>query len=207
MKVLVTGFDPFGGEVINPSYEAVKLLPECISGAEIVKAELPTLFSASAEKLVLLIEKELPDIVICTGQAGGRDSVTPERVAINLRDARIPDNIGNMPCDEPIYNNEKEAFFSTLPIKDIVAGIEAEKIPARVSNTAGTFVCNEVMYSLMRYIERSHKKMIGGFIHIPYIPEQTEGKEGTFALSLERAASALEIAVCISIKYYGEKIN
>ena len=205
MKVLVTGFDPFDNEKINPSYEAAKLLPSSIDMASVIVKELPTVFSAVSERLVSYLDAEKPDIVICTGQAGGRDAVTPERVAINIKDARIPDNCGNMPTDEPIYEGEREAYFSSLPIKEIVRSIEEEGIPAKISNSAGTFVCNEVMYTLLRYAERSERRMIGGFVHIPYIPEQTATKVNTYSLSLEESSRALMAAVKASIKYFREQ--
>ena len=208
MKVLITGFDPFDNEKINPSYEAAKLLPDNIDDVRVVVKELPTVFSAASETLVSYLEEEKPDIVICTGQAGGRDAVTPERVAINIKDARIPDNCGNMTCDEPLYGGEREAYFSSLPIKEIIAEINKEGIPAKISNSAGTFVCNEVMYTLLRYAERSERRMIGGFVHIPYIPEQTATKSNMFSLALEDSSRALLIAVKGAIKYLkGQEIK
>ena len=205
MKVLVTGFDPFDNEKINPSYEAAKLLPDVIDGAQIVIKELPTVFGVASEKLTCYLDAERPDIVICTGQAGGRDAVTPERVAINVKDARIPDNRGNMPSDEPLYEGEREAYFSSLPIKEIIKSIEKEGIPARISNSAGTFVCNEVMYTLLRYVERVERRMIGGFVHIPYIPEQTATKVNVYSLSLEESSGALLAAIKTTIKYLREQ--
>ncbi|MPM37668.1 Pyrrolidone-carboxylate peptidase [bioreactor metagenome] len=140
MKVLVTGFEPFGGEKINPSLEAVKMLPKEISGAEIIKASIPVVFGKSITKLDELIQKEKPQVVICVGQAGGRFELSIERVAINIDDARIPDNDGNQPIDEKIFEDGENAYFATLPIKAMVEEMRSGSVPAAVSNTAGTYV-------------------------------------------------------------------
>ena len=149
MKILVTGFDPFGGEKVNPALEAVKLLPKEIHGAEIHWVEIPTVFYKAAEVLETAIVRFQPDAVLCIGQAGGRASLTPERIAINQDDARIPDNQGNQPIDTPIRLDGQAAYFSTLPIKAMVQAIKEEGLPATVSNTAGTFVCNHLMYQAL----------------------------------------------------------
>jgi pyroglutamyl-peptidase I len=146
MKILVTGFDPFGDDVINPAIEAVKRLPDTIDGAEIIKLEIPTVFYKSADVVKKAIEKEQPDYVLNIGQAGGRYELTPERVAINLDDARIADNEGQQPIDKEIKEDGDAAYFSQLPIKAMVDYMKKENIPASVSNTAGTFVCNHIMY-------------------------------------------------------------
>ena len=140
MKVLITGFDPFGGEPINPALEAVKKLPEIISGAEIIKLEIPTVFRKSLEKIEEAIIKENPDIIISVGQAGGRFGITPERVAINIDDARIKDNEGNQPLDIRIFEDGENAYFSNLPVKAMVKEVTDGGLPASLSNTAGTFV-------------------------------------------------------------------
>mgnify|MGYP003106012216 FL=1 len=142
MKVLITGFDPFGGENINPALEAVKKLPDIIEGAEIIKLEIPTVFRKSLEKIEENLIKHKPDIVLSIGQAGGRFGITPERVAINIDDARIEDNEKNQPIDIEIFEDGKNAYFTNLPIKAMVKEMHAAGIPASVSNTAGTFVCN-----------------------------------------------------------------
>jgi pyroglutamyl-peptidase len=171
MKLLITAFDPFGGDTINPALEAVKLMPEKIDDVEIVKREIPTVFGKSIDKLVVAIEQEKPDAVLCVGQAGGRFDVTPERVAINVNDARIPDNEGNQPIDT-IYENGPAAYFATLPIKAMVKRIREAGLPSSVSNSAGTFVCNHLMYGLLYHLDKHFTGIRGGFIHVPFIPEQ-----------------------------------
>ncbi len=174
MKILVTAFEPFGGEVINPSAEVLGLLPAKVGSASLVKRVLPTVFYKAGESVISLIDAEKPDIILSLGQAGGRRGISIERVAINVRDARIPDNEGNSPVDEIISENGENAYFSTLPIKSILAHLREIGFEASVSNSAGTFVCNEVMYTLL---ERTHaSKTIGGFIHIPYCEEQVKGR-------------------------------
>lgn len=199
MKVLITGFDPFGGETMNPAYEAVKLMPNFISGHEIIKEEVPTVFGKSIKVLDELIEKWNPNIVVCVGQAGGRFGVTPERVAINQDDARIKDNEGNQPIDSQIFIDGKNAYFSTLPIKQIVENIRAKGIPASVSNTAGTFVCNHLMYGLMYLIETKYTNVRGGFVHVPFATQQVVDKPTSPSLSLQEIADALTELVETSI--------
>ena len=167
MKILVTGFDPFGGEKVNPALEAVKSLPSVIHGAEIRWVEIPTVFYKSAEVLEAEIVRYQPDVVLCIGQAGGRASLTPERVAINQDDARIPDNQGNQPIDTPIRLDGEAAYFSTLPIKAMVQAIKEEGLPASVSNSAGTFVCNHLMYQALYLADKKFSHMRAGFMHIP----------------------------------------
>ena len=149
MKLLLTAFDPFGGEKINPALEAVKRVQDKIGDLEIVKLEVPTVFYKSIDTVTNAIEKEHPDVVLCIGQAGGRFDITPERVAININDARIPDNEGNQPLSGPIFEDGENAYFSSLPIKAMVAEIRKADIPASVSNSAGTFVCNHLMYGVL----------------------------------------------------------
>lgn len=155
MKVLITGFDPFGGEPINPAWEAVKRLPDNIDGVEIVKLQIPTVFKKSAKKLFENIDTVKPDVVICVGQAGGRYEFCVERVAINLDDGRIPDNEGYQPVDVKVFEDGENAYFSNLPIKAMVEEVKKAGIPAAVSNTAGTYVCNHIMYSLL-YLSLIH---------------------------------------------------
>lgn len=194
-KILVTGFDPFGGESINPAYEAVKLLPDTIKGVEILKLEVPTVFHKSIEVMDLEIERVNPDVVINVGQAGNRFGITPERVAINEDDARIKDNEGNQPIDTKIFDDGKNAYFSTLPIKAMVEEIKKAGIPASVSNTAGTFVCNHLMYGLMYLIDTKYKNIKGGFIHVPFMSEQVLDKPTSPSLALEQIAKGLEAAI------------
>lgn len=195
MKVLVTGFEPFGGEKINPALEAVKMLKDEISGVEIVKLELPTVFVKSKEILEKALEKERPNIVVCVGQAGGRDKISVERVAINVDDAGIPDNDGNHPIDKTIFEDGPAAYFSTLPIKEIVNRLKENKIPVEISNSAGTYVCNHIMYSLLYNIDKKYLNIKGGFIHIPYIPEQVIDKRMAPSMSLDYIVRGLSIAI------------
>lgn len=195
MKILVTGFDPFGGESVNPAYEAVKRLDDNIAGAEIVKVEIPTVFRKSINKLDEAIERENPDIVICVGQAGGRFDITVERVAINISDASIEDNEGNMPIDEPIFEDGEAAYFSQLPIKAMVQKIREGGTPASVSNTAGTYVCNHIMYGLHYLIDKKYPNIKGGFIHVPFLPEQVIDKRATPSMNLNDIVKALTLAI------------
>lgn len=195
MKVLITGFEPFGGENINPSYEAVKGLDNTILGAEIVKAEIPTNFSKSVDVLEKLINKEEPDIVICVGQAGGRFDITIERIAINIDDARSPDNEGNKPIDTLIYKDGENGYFSNLPIKTMVEEIRKANIPASISNSAGTYVCNHTMYGLLYLISKKYNHIRGGFIHVPYIPEQVMNKPRTPYMELNIITKGLRLAI------------
>jgi len=199
MKVLMTAFDPFGGESINPAFEAVKLLPDEIAGATIVKVEVPTVFRKALEVLNAALEREKPDIAIAIGQAGGRFDITPERVAINVDDARITDNEGNQPVDEAIYPDGKSAYFATLPIKAMVAAIREGGLPASVSNSAGTFVCNHLMYGLLYTIEKKYPAMRGGFIHVPFLPEQVITKPNQPSMSLDNIVKGLTLAVAAAI--------
>ena len=195
MKVLITGFDPFGGEKINPALEAVKKLPDTIAGAEIIKLEIPTVFRKSLEKIEENIIKHNPDIVISIGQAGGRAEITPERVAINIDDARIPDNEAKQPIDIPIFEDGENAYFSNLPIKAMVKETKEGGIPASISNTAGTFVCNHVMYGILYMAAKKYPNIRGGFIHVPYIPSQVLDKPNTPSMSLKDIAKGLELCV------------
>ncbi len=191
MKIIVTGFDPFGGETINPSIECVKALPE-IEGVELIRLELPTVFKESAKRLNEVINDVKPDAVLSVGQAGGRPGITMERIAINVDDARIPDNISQQPIDEAIQLDGEDAYFTTLPIKRIVKAIREAGISAEVSNSAGTFVCNHIMYQALFAATKADKPFKAGFMHIPFIPEQTTDKP---SLPLEESTKALQIAI------------
>ena len=191
MKIIVTGFDPFGGEKINPSIECVKALPD-IEGVELIRLELPTVFKESAKRLNEVINDVKPDAVLSVGQAGGRPGITMERIAINVDDARIPDNISQQPIDEAIQLDGEAAYFTTLPIKRIVKAIREAGIPAEVSNSAGTFVCNHIMYQSLFAATKADKPFKAGFMHIPFIPEQTTDKP---SLPLEESTKALQIAI------------
>ena len=200
MKVLVTGFEPFGGDDENPSYEAVKLLPEHICGAEIVKAELPTAFKRAETALRERIEAHRPDIVICTGVAGGSSGTRLERVAINLRDARIEDNDGEMPADEQIVPGGPAAYFTRLPTRKILSALTENGIPAALSYSAGTYVCNDVMYTLLHLAETEYHGVRGGFIHVPYSPAVAAKKQPLPpSLAVETAARALKLAISVTV--------
>ena len=159
MKILITGFDPFGGESVNPAYEAVKLLPDEIGGAQIVKREVPTVFGKSGTVLEEAILTEQPDAVICVGQAGGRSGICVEKTAINFQDARIPDNENQQPIDKPVKEDGETAYFASLPVKAMVAEMRKNGIPAFVSYTAGTYVCNELMYTLLYLIDKKYQNI------------------------------------------------
>ena len=201
MKILVTGFDPFGGEKVNPALEAVKSLPSVIHGAEIRWVEIPTVFYKSAEVLEAEIVRYQPDVVLCIGQAGGRASLTPERVAINQDDARIPDNQGNQPIDTPIRLDGEAAYFSTLPIKAMVQAIKEVGLPATVSNTAGTFVCNHLMYQALYLADKKFPHMRAGFMHIPYMTEQVINKPNTASMNLADIVKGIEAAIGAIVDY------
>ncbi|MDR0880434.1 MAG: pyroglutamyl-peptidase I [Clostridioides sp.] len=195
MKVLMTGFDPFGGEPINPAEEAVKRVSEEINGAEVIKLIIPTVQDKSLEKIDEAIDLHKPDFVICVGQAGGRFDISPEKVAINLNDFRIPDNEGNQPTDSSIKEDGEIAYFSNLPVKAIVKHLRDQEIPASLSYTAGTFVCNHVMYGVMYMIDKKYPNIKGGFIHIPFAPSQVMEKKNTPYMSLDDIVKGLELVV------------
>ena len=193
--ILLTGFAPFGGEVENPSWQGVSLLDgEVIAGHRIVARRLPVEFHASLEVLRGTIDALGPALVLCVGQAGGRAQLSIERVAINVDDARIPDNAGASPVDDAIVDGGPAAFFATLPIKAMLAELRAAGIPAEISQTAGTYVCNHVFYGLM-YALRARPGVRGGFIHIPYSPEQAVRHPGAPSLPVTTVVAALRIAL------------
>ena len=205
MKILVTGFDPFGGESINPALEVIKSLPKQIAGAEILLEEIPTVFYQAASVLEKDMVKYVPDIVLCIGQAGGRTELTPERVAINQDDARIPDNLGQQPIDTMICEDGQPAYFSTLPIKAMVEAIRAAGLPASVSNTAGTFVCNHLMYQALYLAEKQFPKTKAGFLHIPFLPEQVLDKPGFASMSLADIVRGVEAAIGAIVAFKGKE--
>ena len=197
MKIVLTGFDPFGGESVNPAWEAVKLV-KAPAGAELIRLEVPTVFGRSIRTVMESVRLHRPDAVVCVGQAAGRSEITPERVAINIADASIPDNEGNQPCDEPIVPGGETACFSTLPVKAMVEAIRAAGLPSSLSNTAGTFVCNQLMYGLLYHISREFPGMRGGFIHVPCIPEQAARAEKPVpSLPLPEIVRGLEAALSV----------
>jgi pyroglutamyl-peptidase len=192
-KVLTTGFAPFGGEPVNPSWQAVSLL--AARRDDVAAVELPCEFAASLPALRRAVDEHRPSLVVCAGQAGGRLEVTPERVAVNLIDARIPDNAGEQPVDVPVVPDGPAAYFTTLPVKACVAAIRAAGVPASVSHTAGTYVCNQVFYGLMHLLS-TLPDVRGGFVHVPFSPEQVaaSGKAAP-SLGVDRIADALEVLV------------
>ncbi len=189
--VLITGFDPFGGENINPSWEAVKLMSEEIGEYRIVKMQIPTVFGKASQTVIEKIDEISPCAVICVGQAGGRSVVTPEVIGINLREANIADNEGNTPKNTAVVNGGPDAYFSTLPVRGMVEAVKRQGIPCALSFSAGAFVCNDVLYSVLHHLKDSSVRV--GFIHVPYIPQQTDEK--TPSMSLEQIVKALETAV------------
>ncbi len=196
MKILVTGFDPFGGEAINPAIESVKKLPDIIQGATIIKLEIPTVCHKSLAVIEQAITEHNPDVVVSVGQAGGRSDITIERIGINIDDYRIPDNEGNQIIDEPVFTDGPAAYFVNLPIKAMVEHIRKQNIPASVSNTAGTFVCNHVTYGVRYLIDKKFPGKKSGFIHIPFLPQQVLSKPtGTPSMSLDMIVNGLCAAI------------
>jgi len=196
--VLITGFEPFGSDQRNPSQEiAGQLDGRVIGRRRVIGRVLPCVFGASVTTLKRMVRQERPELVICVGVAGGRRDITPERVAINLDDARIPDNAGRQPLDRPVVGNGPTAYFTTLPIKAIVAGLRERKVPASVSPTAGTFVCNHVFYGLMHLL-RDQRSVRGGFIHVPFLPDQAH--RGEPSLALEVMVEAITFAIEMSLR-------
>ncbi|MBR5114459.1 MAG: pyroglutamyl-peptidase I [Oscillospiraceae bacterium] len=195
MKILLTAFEPFGGEKVNPAQEALKDVPDVVAGAGIVKLTVPTVFGKSVETVYGAMKREKPDAVLCIGQAAGRTGLTVERVAINLEDAAIADNEGRKPVDSPVFAEGPAAYFTTLPAKAMVEKIKGAGVPASVSCTAGTFVCNHLLYGVLHHIAREFPGMRGGFIHVPYLHEQVLDKPGAPSLSREDIAKGIEAAV------------
>lgn len=190
-ELLITGFDPFGGEKLNPSWEAVKLLPESIGGYHLTKLQIPTVFGEGAQKVLEAAESICPDAILCIGQAGGRRAVTPEVVGINLREASIPDNKGNQPANEPVVSDAPAAYFSTVPVRDMVKAICEKSLPGALSYSAGAYVCNDVLYTLLHHY--SGTNILAGFIHVPFLPEQA--REEMPSLPLHQIAEALTAAI------------
>ena len=193
--VLVTGFDPFGGEKTNPSWDVCTRLPREIAGLRVETCRIPCEFRRSIEVVAEAIERHRPALVVCIGQAGGRAHLSLERVAINVDDARIADNSGARPVDEPIAPNGPPAYFATLPVKAMAAAIRAAGVPAEVSNSAGTYVCNHLMYGVLHYLEASGHKARAGFIHVPYSEEQVLDKPDTPAMAIASMVKGIHAAI------------
>lgn len=190
-RLLITGFEPFGGENINPSWEAVAALPDIIGDYKLIKLQIPTEFDHAACCVLDKAVSVIPDVILCIGQAGGRSDVTPEAVAINLREASIPDNAGNKPVNVPVIAGEREAYFTTVPIRQMTEAIRACDIPGSLSYSAGTFVCNDVLYTLLHHYYETRTHI--GFIHVPFLPEQARNNEPS--LPLEQIVQALTAAI------------
>lgn len=205
MKILVTGFDPFGEDKINPAIESVKKLPDEIKGVKIIKLEIPTVYMKSLEKIDEAIKEYNPDVILSIGQAGGRPDITVERVGINVDDYRIKDNEGNQPIDTKIYDDGENAYFSNLPIKAIVENIRKNNIPASISNTAGTFVCNHVLYGVQYLLDKKYPNKKSGFIHIPFLPEQVISRPNTPSMSISTIVKALTLALEAIIENNSDK--
>ena len=192
--ILITAFEPFGGESINPSAEAVRLLPFKIGGCRIRTLTLPVTFAGCYPPLRAAIRQLSPAAVLCVGQAGGRDALTPERVAVNLDDAAMPDNAGDAPCERPIVPGAPAAYFSTLPLRRMTERMTAAGVPARISNTAGTYVCNHLMYLLLHGLATEKPACLGGFVHVPYVTGQAADKEALPRLPLAMIVRGLYAA-------------
>ena len=194
-KILITAFEPFGGESINPALEAVKRLPNEIDSFTIAKAQLPVVYRKSIDVLYEALKTEKPFAVICVGQAGGQPDIRIERVAINIDDTMSPDNDGVILVDTPIFEDAPAAYFATLPIKTTIDNLKESGIPASISNSAGTYVCNHVMYAALHYAAQHQPEMKAGFVHIPYLPSQAVGKCNTPSVSAEIVVDALKVII------------
>lgn len=205
MKILVTGFDPFGTDTINPAIEAVKLLPDKIDDVEIIKLEIPTVYYKSAEIVKEAIQQYSPDYVVHIGQAGGRAELTPERVAINIDDARIADNDGQQPIDQAIHEDGDAAYFSQLPIKAMVEYMRKENVPSSISNTAGTFVCNHIMYQTLYLSHKDFPEIKSGFMHIPFIPEQVIHRTNMPSISLDNIVKGITASLKAIVDFHDKE--
>ena len=192
-RLLITGFDPFGGATVNPSWMAVERLPEHIGECVLCKLQIPTVFGKAAAAVLEIARQFCPDTILCIGQAGGRAAGTPERIGVNIRDARIPDNAGNQPRGEFVDSSGPAAYFSTLPVEAMAQAIRDAGVDATVSNSAGAFVCNDVLYSLLHHYDGTAVRV--GFVHVPYLPEQ-----GAPSMELAQIVRALESAITLITK-------
>ena len=191
--LLITGFDPFGGETVNPSWEAVCRLPERIGNLRLIKQQLPTVYGRAAELAITKAKEMSPDAIVCVGQAGRRAAITPEVIGINLREGRIADNAGIILTNTPIDPQGPAAYFATLPVRDMVNAIRSVGLPATLSYSAGAFVCNDLLYSLLHHFRGNDLPI--GFIHVPFLPEQAG--EGVPSMTLDDIVSALEAAISV----------
>ena len=189
--LLITGFDPFGGETVNPSWEAVRRLPDAVGNYRLTKLQIPTVFALAAETVLAAAAADAPDVILCVGQAGGRDAVTPERVAINMASARFADNAGNQPVETPILPGAPDGIFATVPVAAMADAITAAGFPGKVSNTAGTFVCNDTLYRLLHHFTGTGTRV--GFIHVPHLPQQA--RDGAPSMTQDAIIAALTAAI------------
>ena len=189
--LLITGFDPFGGESVNPSWEAVCRLPDAVGGYRLTKLQIPTVFSAAADAVLAAAKADRPDVILCIGQAGGRDAVTPERTAVNMASASIPDNAGNQPVEAPILPGGPDGIFATVPVAAMAEAIVNAGLPGKISNTAGTFVCNDTLYRLLAHFAGTGTRV--GFVHVPHLP--TQAKAGGPSMELDAIIAALTAAI------------
>lgn len=194
--VLLFGFEPFGGEDINPAQDVVReLAGERIAGHRVVPTELPVAFDGALAALADAIAREKPILVIGIGQAGGRARISLERVAINLIDARIADNVGAQPVDTPVVDGAPSAYFSTLPVKAMLSAMQSAGVPAELSFSAGSYVCNAAFFALMHLLATRHRSVRGGFIHIPYLPQQAATHAGVPSMELGTLSKGIGIAI------------
>ena len=189
--LLITGFDPFGGETVNPSWEAVSRLPDTIGEYRLTKLQIPTVFSLAARTVLDAAGADIPAVILCIGQAGGRDAVTPERVAINMASATIADNAGITPSEEPILPGGPDGIFSTVPVARMAEAIREAGLPGKISNTAGTFVCNDTLYRLLHHFAGTGTRV--GFIHVPHLPQQA--RDGAPSMTQDAIIAALTAAI------------
>ena len=190
-SLLITGFEPFGRETINPSWEAVRCLPDIVGNWSVHKLEIPVVYGVAGERVAAEASRLHPDVILCIGQAGGRTGVTPEAIAINLREARIPDNAGNQPSSQPVVSDGPAAYFTTVPVRAMIRAMTDAGLPASLSLSAGAFVCNDVFYALLHRFRDTSVKI--GFIHVPFLPEQVKKKEPS--MTLESMIHALILCI------------
>jgi pyroglutamyl-peptidase len=194
LKVLLTGFEPFNNARLNPSEQLViRIKPDSVPGAQIITAVLPVVYGEAASHLLALVQEHNPDVVISFGQAEGRTAITPERFAVNLNDANLADNKGHIRIDQAIHQGTPTAYESTLPVKELVAAIKAEGIPATLSLTAGAFVCNHIFYELQNALKDT--QIQSGFVHVPLMTEQQEDFPGLFTMDIETMVLAAKTMV------------
>ncbi|MBC7372468.1 MAG: pyroglutamyl-peptidase I [Frankiales bacterium] len=203
-RILLTGFEPFGGESTNPSLLAVQRVAAgpATPDVQIRIASLPVVFGDAIDVMTAAVDEHEPDIVICVGEAGGRVAVTPERFALNLDDAGFPDNAGRQPLDHTIVEAAPVAYRSTLPVTDLVQAMRAAGIPAAPSSSAGNYVCNNVFYGLMHLIATTRPQLVGGFVHVPYMHEQVlDRADARPSLSIATITEAIAISVTTTVRF------